>query len=110
MIATNLEEIRSRIHKAARRAGRPPEDITLIAVSKFHGAELAAEAIADGQTDFGENRVQEAQAKWPGLLEAHAGLTLHLLGALQSNKAGDAVNLFHTIPVFCQYHQGILFF
>ena len=97
MIETNLQEIRSRIAAAARRAGRSPEDITLIAVSKFQDVLLVEEAIAAGQRDFGENRVQEAQGKWPPLLERHAGLTLHCLGALQSNKAADAVALFHTI-------------
>jgi pyridoxal phosphate enzyme (YggS family) len=97
MIETNLQEIRSRVDAAARRAGRSPEDITLIAVSKFQDAGLVEEAIAAGQRDFGENRVQEAQGKWPPLLERHAGLTLHGLGALQSNKAADAVALFHTI-------------
>jgi pyridoxal phosphate enzyme (YggS family) len=97
MIETNLQEIRSRIDVAAQKAGRRAEDITLIAVSKFQEAGLVEEAIAAGQRDFGENRVQEAQSKWPTLLDRHPNIALHFLGALQSNKAADAVKLFDCI-------------
>lgn len=92
-----LEEINARIAAAARVARREPHDITLIAVSKTHPAERIAPLIAAGQRVFGENRVQEAQDKWPALIEAHPGLSLHLVGQLQSNKAEDAVRLFDCI-------------
>lgn len=80
--------------KPARRA---PADITLIAVSKTHGPEAIRPLIAAGQRVFGENRVQEAAAKWPALREAHGELALHLVGQLQSNKAEEAVALFDCI-------------
>lgn len=92
-----LEEIRNRIAAAARIARREVDDITLVAVSKTHPAERIAPLIAAGQRVFGENRVQEAQAKWPALVEAHPGIELHLVGQLQSNKADDAVALFDCI-------------
>jgi pyridoxal phosphate enzyme (YggS family) len=69
----------------------------LIGVSKTHGAELAETALAAGQVHFGENRVQEAQSKWPALRARHAGLALHLIGPLQTNKTADAVALFDVI-------------
>ena len=71
--------------------------ITLIAISKTHSAEAIAPLIAQGQRVFGENRVQEAQDKWPALREAHGDVTLHLVGQLQSNKADEAVALFDCI-------------
>lgn len=92
-----LEDVRARIARAARIAGRPPEEITLIAVSKTHAAEMILPLIQGGQRVFGENRVQEAQAKWPALREAHSGIELHLVGQLQSNKADEAVALFDCI-------------
>lgn len=92
-----LEEIRNRIAAAARIARREVDEITLVAVSKTHPAERIAPLIAAGQRVFGENRVQEAQAKWPALVEAHPGIELHLVGQLQSNKADDAVALFDCI-------------
>jgi pyridoxal phosphate enzyme (YggS family) len=92
-----LAEVRARIAKAARLAGRDPASVTLVAVSKTHPAEAVAPLIAAGQRVFGENRVQEAQAKWPALLAAHDGLSLHLIGRLQSNKAEEAVALFDAI-------------
>ena len=95
--ATLLADIRARIAAAAKLARRAPADVTLIAVSKTHPAERIEPLIAVGQTVFGENRVQEAQAKWPELREAHPGVTLHLVGQLQSNKAEDAVQLFDCI-------------
>jgi pyridoxal phosphate enzyme (YggS family) len=95
--ATPLEDIRARIAQTAVIAGREPSAIELIAISKTHGPERIAPLIAQGQRVFGENRVQEAQAKWPALRETHAGLQLHLVGQLQSNKAEDAVALFDAI-------------
>jgi pyridoxal phosphate enzyme (YggS family) len=96
-IAANLADIRARIAAAAARAGRRPEDISLVAVSKTHPAEAVLDALAAGQLVFGENRVQEAQAKFPGLSAAHPGVALHLIGALQTNKARDAVRLANVI-------------
>ena len=93
----NLESVLQRIAAAARGAARSPSDISLIAVSKTHGAERIAPLIAAGHRDFGENRVQEAAAKWPGLKAAAPDLRLHLIGPLQSNKATDAIALFDVI-------------
>ena len=87
----------SRIAQAARVAGRKIEEITLVAVSKTHPAEAIEPLIAAGQRVFGENRVQEAAAKWPALRAAHPGIALHLVGQLQSNKADEAVALFDCI-------------
>ncbi len=95
--AQALQEVRERIAKAAGLARREPVKIELIAISKTHPAEAIVPLIAAGQRVFGENRVQEAQAKWPELLEAHEGLSLHLVGQLQSNKAEDAARVFDCI-------------
>lgn len=95
--ATLLAEVESRIAAAAQVARRRPEDISLVAVSKTHSAERIAPLIAAGQRVFGENRVQEAQAKWPALREGHPDIALHLVGQLQSNKADEAVTLFDCI-------------
>jgi hypothetical protein len=95
--ATPLDDIRQRIVKTATIAGRDPAAIELIAISKTHAAEAIAPLIAQGQRVFGENRVQEAQAKWPALIDAHQDVRLHLVGQLQSNKADDAVALFDCI-------------
>ena len=92
-----LADINARIEAAARLAKRNPADIKLVAVSKTHPAEAIAPLIAAGQKVFGENRVQEAQSKWPALQEANPDLQLHLVGQLQSNKAEDAVRLFDCI-------------
>jgi hypothetical protein len=96
-IADNLRAVLARIETVTAEAGRPAGSVTLVAVSKTHGPERIAEAIAAGQRVFGENRVQEARAKWPGLRAAHADLVLHLIGPLQTNKARDAVALFDAI-------------
>ncbi len=93
----NLAVVRARIAAAAAASGRDPHDVTLVAVSKTHGAERVAALIAAGQRVFGENRVQEAEAKFPALKAAHPGLELHLIGPLQTNKARDAVALFDVI-------------
>src|SRR3569833_2787806 len=95
--ASRLEAVRSRIAHAAKVAGRRAEDVTLIAVSKTHPAEHIAPLIEAGQRAFGENRVQEAQGKWPGLKERWPDIALHLVGQLQSNKADEAVALFDCI-------------
>lgn len=92
-----LDNVRTRIAKAARIAGRKAEDVTLIAISKTKPVEAILSLIAEGQRVFGENRVQEAQAKWPDIRATHPDVTLHLVGQLQSNKAEDAVALFDCI-------------
>jgi hypothetical protein len=96
-IAANLAVVRTRMAAAARAAGRDPADISLVAVSKTHPGEAVRQALAAGQRVFGENRVQEAAAKFPPLREAFPDLRLHLIGPLQTNKAGDAVRLFDAI-------------
>jgi pyridoxal phosphate enzyme (YggS family) len=96
-IAAALAAIRARIKAAAFAAGRNPDQITLVAVSKTHPATAIAEALNAGQTVFGENRVQEAEQKFPALLAAHPAATLHLIGSLQTNKAAAAIRLAHTI-------------
>ena len=92
-----ISAVRAEISRACRDAGRDPASVTLVAVSKTFAAAAIAPVIAAGQRVFGENRVQEAKAKWPPLLDRHGGLELHLVGALQSNKAKDAVALFDAI-------------
>lgn len=95
--ATALADVHARIAQAAKIAGRKAEDVTLIAVSKTHDAAAIEPMIAAGQRVFGENRVQEAMAKWPELRANHPGIELHLIGQLQSNKADEAVALFDCI-------------
>jgi pyridoxal phosphate enzyme (YggS family) len=95
--AESLARVRDRIAAACVSAGRDPGSVTLIAVSKTFPAGAIEPVIAAGQRVFGENRVQEAKSKWPGLREAHPGLELHLIGPLQSNKAREAVALFDAI-------------
>lgn len=97
LAAERLASVNSRIARTAKIAGRKVRDINLIAVSKTYDAEAIAPFIASGQRIFGENRVQEAQAKFPALFDQFGALELHLVGQLQSNKAEDAVALFHTI-------------
>ncbi|RZM02964.1 MAG: YggS family pyridoxal phosphate-dependent enzyme [Sphingomonas sp.] len=92
-----LAAIHARIAAAAMIAGRKPADVELIAVSKTRAADEIAPLLAAGHRVFGENRVQEAQAKWPALRDAYPGVALHLVGQLQSNKAADAVALFDAI-------------
>jgi len=92
-----LSAVREEIARACRDAGRDPADVTLVAISKTFGVEAIEPVIAGGQRVFGENRVQEAKAKWPPLLARHSGLELHLVGPLQSNKAKEAVALFDAI-------------
>jgi len=96
-IATNLADVKARIAAAATAWQRTPEEITLVAVSKTNPVEAIKAAIAAGQRVFGENRVQEALAKFPGLRARYPDLLLHLIGPLQSNKAREAVMLFDVI-------------
>jgi PLP dependent protein len=98
--ADRLGLVRAEIGDACRDAGRAPDSVTLVAISKTFGVEAIVPAIDAGQRVFGENRVQEAKAKWPELRERCAGIELHLVGPLQSNKAREAVALFdfiHTV-------------
>ena len=96
-ISANLARLRTRIATAAQAAGRDAAAITLIAVSKFHPAEQMLPALASGQLDFGENRVQEAQGKWPPLRAQWPDCRLHLIGPLQTNKVRQALALFDAI-------------
>ena len=90
-VASRLAAVRTRIAAAARAAGRDPASVALVAVSKTMTAEAVAEALAAGQRLFGENRVQEANAKFPALRQRFPDLRLHLIGHLQTNKAEEAV-------------------
>jgi PLP dependent protein len=94
---TRLASVHAAIAKASKLAGRPADATVLIAVSKTKSADDIAPLIAAGQRDFGENRVQEAQSKWPALVAATPDIRLHLVGQLQSNKAEEAVALFDVI-------------
>lgn len=95
--AANLAAVRRRIADAARAAGRDPGTVSLVAVSKSHGAASARAALAAGHRTFGENRVQEAAAKWPALRAEFPDAALHLIGSLQTNKTAEAVALFDAI-------------
>jgi PLP dependent protein len=94
---TRLTTVQAAMAKAAKLANRAPDATTLIAISKTRSADDITPLIAAGQRDFGENRVQEAHAKWPALRAAHPDVRLHLVGQLQSNKADEAVALFDVI-------------
>jgi len=106
-LPNGLATVEQEIARACREARRDRASVTLIAVSKTFGAETIAPVIEAGQRVFGENRVQEAKAKWPGLMSAYPGIALHLIGPLQSNKAKEAVALFDAIhsvdrPSICE--------
>ena len=94
---TGLVEIRARIDKAAREAGRDPSGISLVAVSKLQPLDRIEAVLAAGHRVFGENRVQEAAGKWPALRERYPGIELHLVGPLQTNKVRQAIELFDVI-------------
>ena len=96
-IAENLAAIHRQIAVAAKAVDRDPKAVTLVAVSKVQPVERAEAALAAGHRVFGENRVQEAQSKWPALRSRYPGLSLHLIGPLQTNKVKDAVALFDVI-------------
>jgi PLP dependent protein len=95
--AARLSDVQQRIAAAAQAARRDPASVNLVAVTKTHGAEAILPVLAAGHRCFGENRVQEAQAKWPALRAQYPDIELHLIGPLQSNKARDAVALFDAI-------------
>src|SRR6516164_9335505 len=102
-----LASVEQEIARACQEAKRERSSVTLIAVTKTFGADAISPVIESGQRVFGENRVQEAKAKWPALMAAHPDIVLHLIGPLQSNKAKEAVALFHAIhsidrPSICQ--------
>ena len=92
-----LEAITTRLRAAEIHAGRAPGSVTLIAVSKVQPADRVESVLAQGQRVFGENRVQEAQGRWPAFQERFAGISLHLIGPLQTNKARAAVGMFDAI-------------
>ena len=96
-VAANLAEVRNRIAAAAAEAERDPATVTLIAVGKVQPVERVEAALAAGQRVFGENRVQEAQGKWPALRDRYPGIELHLIGPLQTNKVKEAVALFDVV-------------
>ena len=102
-----LATVEQDIARACKEARRERASVALIAVSKTFDAKIIAPVIVAGQRVFGENRVQEAKAKWPGLMSAYPGIALHLIGPLQSNKAKEAVSLFDAIhsvdrPSICE--------
>ncbi|MBR0692470.1 YggS family pyridoxal phosphate-dependent enzyme [Bradyrhizobium lablabi] len=104
---SGLTAVEQEITRACKEARRDRASVTLVAVSKTFAADAISPVIDAGQRAFGENRVQEAKAKWPALVQAHPGLVLHLIGPLQSNKAKDAVALFDAIhsvdrPSICE--------
>ncbi|QAX31253.1 YggS family pyridoxal phosphate-dependent enzyme [Leisingera sp. NJS204] len=92
-----LEEIRSRVAKAEKQAGRMPGSVQLIAVSKVQPDERVEAVLQEGHRCFGENKVQEAAGKWPGFVEQFDGIDLHLIGPLQTNKTRQAMELFESI-------------
>lgn len=96
-VATRLAAVRARIAAAAQAAGRPPNGVSLIAVSKKQPLARVEAALAAGHRVFGENRVQEAAGKWPALKARYPDVELHLIGPLQTNKVRDALALFDVI-------------
>lgn len=106
-LPTGLSAVEQDIARACKEARRDRSSVTLVAVSKTFNADAIAPVIEAGQRVFGENRVQEAKAKWPGLISIYPGIALHLIGPLQSNKAKEAVALFDAIhsvdrPSICE--------
>jgi pyridoxal phosphate enzyme (YggS family) len=95
--ATRRQQVLDEIAAAAKLARRDSSEVSLVAVSKGRSGEEIEQLIAAGQLEFGESRVQEAQAKWEGIAGAHPDVTLHCIGRLQSNKAADAVRLFGVV-------------
>jgi hypothetical protein len=106
-LPSGLAAVERDVVRACQEAHRERSSVTLIAVSKTFDADAIMPVIAAGQRVFGENRVQEAKSKWPGLMSSHSGIALHLIGPLQSNKAKEAVALFDAVhsvdrPSICQ--------
>ena len=97
MTGTPLDTVTANIARACKPSRREPDAVTLVAISKTHDADAIVPLLDEGHRVFGENRVQEAQAKWPALRERYDGVKLHMVGQLQSNKAEDAVALFDCI-------------
>ena len=96
-VAGNLAAVRARIAEAARSVGREPGEITLVAVGKAQSEDRLIAALEAGQRVFGENYVQEAMARWPALKERYPDVTLHMIGAIQTNKIRDVVGLFDVV-------------
>lgn len=96
-IQDNLAQVRADVARAVEACGRAPGDVTLVAVSKFHGPGRVRAALDAGQRVFGENRVQEAEGKWPELRAAYPDIALHLIGPLQTNKIKHALKIFDVI-------------
>tara|TARA_R110001592_G_scaffold139720_9_gene359809 strand:- start:2953 stop:3648 length:696 start_codon:yes stop_codon:yes gene_type:complete len=96
-VGANLRAVKAQIEAAEKVAGRATGDVTLVAVGKVQPVEKVEAVLAEGQRIFGENRVQEAQGKWPELKARYPDVTLHLIGPLQTNKAADAIALFDVI-------------
>jgi pyridoxal phosphate enzyme (YggS family) len=94
---SGLEEVRARIDAAAAKAGRDPQSVKLIAVSKVQPLDRVEAVLAEGHRVFGENRVQEAAGKWPGFRDRFADVEVHLIGPLQTNKVRQALDLFDAI-------------
>src|SRR6202521_3186444 len=106
-LPTGLAAVEEAVVRACKEARRDRASVTLVAVSKTFGADAIEPVIKAGQCVFGENRVQEAKAKWPGLISAYPGISLHLIGPLQSNKTKEEVALFDAIhsvdrPSICE--------
>src|SRR6202522_788149 len=106
-LPTGLAAVEEAVARACKEARRDRASVNLIAVSKTFDADAIEPVIKAGQVVFGENRVQEARSKWPGLMSAYAGISLHLIGPLQSNKTKEAVALFDAIhsvdrPSICE--------
>ena len=96
-LSENYRQVLENIRNAAKDAQRNPEEISLVAVSKTHDADKIIPLLNEGHRIFGENRVQEAQKKWPELKALYPDVKLHLIGGLQTNKAKEAVALFNVI-------------
>jgi hypothetical protein len=96
-VTQRFAEVRALVARSCRDHGRDPSEVTLVAVSKLFGPDAIRPVLDAGHRVFGENYVQEAKAKWPALREAYPGVTLHMIGPLQSNKAKEAVALFDVI-------------
>ena len=96
-VAASLAAVREAIAAAAKKAGRAPHDVTLVAISKNHREDRIRPALEAGHRIFGENRVQEAHAKWPALKDRYPGVELHLVGPLQTNKVRQALGMFDVI-------------
>ena len=96
-VLSAYRSVRADMAEACRRAGRAPDDVALVAVTKTHEADAILPVLEEGHRIYGENRVQEAKGKWPALKERFPGIELHLIGPLQTNKAAEAVALFDVI-------------